>query len=90
MTLRALVTHMPSEPCLAPVELDVVRGDAAVIHRLTDETEDETGIVVVQVGVRVFERALHVAHVEDRFLFRSICSFDTSRGVRVKQLPKNQ
>src|SRR5262249_22059830 len=45
---------------------DVIRRDAAVAQRRTDEVEDEARIVVVEIGVGVLEAADGVRGIHDR------------------------
>ena len=57
---------------LCAQRLDVVGGDAAVVQRRADKAEDEARVVVVQVGVGVFEASVELAQVDDRLFARHL------------------
>ena len=58
----------PRHPAVAaaagPQRLDVVRGDAPAVERGADESPDEAGVVVVQIGVGILEPTGKAAGVD--------------------------
>ncbi len=95
LELRAAVDDIarraPPTPRIAgcPERLDVVGGDTTGIECRSHEIEDEAGIVIMQIGVGIFETAGTVGGFDDGFFLANTCR-RRKRGVRVKPLPMSQ